>query len=49
MAEYMKTDFKETGYCVWTEYIWLRAETTDVSFEHSNEIMGSITHGEFIV
>jgi hypothetical protein len=33
---------------MWTEYIGTRAETTDVSFEYSNEIMGSIIHGEFI-
>jgi hypothetical protein len=38
MMEYMKIHFKETGYWVWTEYMWLRAETTDVPYELSNDL-----------
>jgi hypothetical protein len=46
--EYMKTYFKETGYLVWSECKWLRAETTDVPCEHGNEFTGPIHMGNLL-
>jgi len=41
-------DLKETGWEVWTGYIWISIGTSGGSCEHGNELSGSIKGGEFL-
>jgi hypothetical protein len=39
---------REIGWKVWAGCIWLRIMTCGISYEHSNERLGSIKDGEFL-